>query len=277
MKNVSTLVFLTSCMLALIALPKKLIGQNDTIVLLNNEIITGITIKGYPDKIQYYFVNSYNENLMPNYDDLKIYYSKDPNDNKPDKINFNEVKRFVYKGKSTVAWHSRPIKYQDGMVTFDTILVVPNMNKEQLYNKSRSWLIEKLGLTADGISKVLIEDKESGSISIKKLIDNSWEQQPFNYPTFKPFVFFDLLVRVKDGKCRLTATNIYIHYEKGAIFDSKVHYRFDVKAEYAVANWKQGRTIKGHLYRGVNVMVYTIEDRIIKSFTELFNKKEDEW
>lgn len=69
MKNVSTLVFLTSCMLALIALPKKLIGQNDTIVLLNNEIITGITIKGYPDKIQYYFVNSYNENLMPNYDD----------------------------------------------------------------------------------------------------------------------------------------------------------------------------------------------------------------
>lgn len=57
-------------------------AQNDYIVTVDDKTISGITITSFPQKLEYYTVNVYNDNLMPKYEDLKIIYSS-PKSKKP--------------------------------------------------------------------------------------------------------------------------------------------------------------------------------------------------
>lgn len=251
-------------------------AQNDVIVTINNEKISGITITGHPEKIVSFSVNVYNDNLQPSYEDMKIFYTA-PGVKKTQDILYNQVESYIVGGKTYKTWHSRKIPFIDGAIVFDTIMEVPGKSKEELYNLVRSWLTTSFSLTADGIQKLLVEDKEGGAISIKRMVDGSVEVKPYKSPTFSSFIYYDLLVRVKDNKARLTVSNIFLHYEKGAIFNDAAIFKYDLKAENFATSWRSGKTIKSHQYRGVNMMFYCIEDKMFTSFSKMLNAKEEEW
>ena len=248
-------------------------AQNDYIVTVDDKTISGITITSFPQKLEYYTVNVYNDNLMPKYEDLKIIYSS-PKSKKPVTIEYNEVKKFGVSGVDYIPWHARKIPYADGKILFDTIVEAPGKTKDELYTKARSALIMGMSLTADQIQKTLVEDKEGGSIMVRRLIVGSGDQGRFS-----SYIFFDLLVRVKDGKARMTIGDINLHYAKGAIFNDAAVYNYEVKGEVFTEKWRDGKTIKSHYYKGVLIMFYNIEDILIKNFVNLYTgeQKSNDW
>lgn len=248
-------------------------AQNDYIVTIENDTIKNITITGVPGSLEKYGVNVYNENLMPKYEDYRLIYTT-AKSKKPQEIPYNEVKSYSANGIFYKSLHARKIPLVDGMVVFDTIVEAPGKTKEELYSSIRNAIIIGLSLTADQIQKTLVEDKEGGTIMIKKLIDFPVSQGMFN-----SFIYYDVAFRVKDNKARLTVGNIAYHYEKGAIFNDATRNAFDVKAEVFTKNWRSGNTIKSHYYKAMLLTFYSIEERLIANFVQVCKKPkvDDNW
>lgn len=139
---------------------------------------------------------------------------------------------------------------------------------------ARSALILGMSLTAEQIQKTLIEDKESGSIMVKRLVVGSGDQGRFT-----SYIYFDLLVRVKDGKARMSIADINLRYAKGAIFNDASVFAYEVKAEIFTEKWRSGNNIKSHYYKGTLLMFYYIEDVLIKNFVNLYTgkQKSNDW
>ncbi|PKP42862.1 MAG: hypothetical protein CVT93_02945 [Bacteroidetes bacterium HGW-Bacteroidetes-10] len=269
MKKFALSLFFLLCVLPFSAI----YGQNDYIITTEDETISGITITSFPLKLVQFTVNVYNDNLMARYEDLKITYTS-PKHKKPVTIEYNEVKKFGSSGTDYTTWHARKIPYIDGKIIFDTIVEAPGKTKDELYAMARSALIMGMSLTADQIQKTLIEDKESGSIMVKRLIVGSGDQGRFS-----SYIFFDLLVRVKDGKARMSIADIKLHYAKGAIFNDASLFSYEVKAEIFAEKWRSGNNIKSHYYKGVLLMFYNIEDVLITNFVNMFTgkQKSNDW
>ncbi len=246
----------------------SLYGQGDYIVTIDNKTIENITIVSYPKTLEQFLVNVYNDNLMPTYEDLKIIYTSGKN-KRENKIDYNKVSKFSTSGVEHLSWHSRKIPLVEGKILFDTIVESPGKTKDELYALARSSLILGMSLTADQIQKTLIEDKESGSIMVKKLIVGAGDQGRFS-----SYILFDLLVRVKDGKARMTIGDIKLHYAKGEIFNDAAIHHYEVKGEEFATNWRRGSTIRSHYYKGVLILFYTIEDVLIKNFVGLYTKEQ---
>lgn len=239
-------------------------AQDDYIVTIEDKTISGIKITLIPQKLERYTVNVYNDNLMPKYEDLKITYTS-PNSKKPQTIEYNQVKKYRASGNDYIPWHARKVPYVDGKIIFDTIVEVPGKTKDELYAKARSALIMGMSLTADQIQKTLVEDRDGGSIMVRKLIVGSGDQGRFS-----SYIFFNLLIRVKDGKARMTVGDIVLHYAKGAIFNDAALYNYEVKSETFAEKWRDGKTIKSHYYKGVLLMFFNIEDVLIKNFVNMY-------
>lgn len=248
-------------------------AQNDYIVTTEDKTISGITITSFPQKLGQYTVNVYNDNLMPKYEDLKIIYTT-PKSKKPVTIEYNEVKKFGVSGVDYTPWHARKIPYIDGKIIFDTIVESPGKTKDELYAMARSALILGMSLTAEQIQKTLIEDKESGSIMVKRFVVGSGDQGRFT-----SYIYFDLLIRVKDGKARMSIADINLRYAKGAIFNDAAVYNYEVKGEIFAEKWRNGNNIKSHYYKGTLLMFSYIEDVLIKNFVNLYTgkQKSNDW
>ncbi len=265
--------FCLGFILAFMIVGQPAYAQNDYIVTTENDTIKNITITGVPGSLEKYGVNVYNENLMPKYEDYKLIYTT-AKSKKPQDIQDNEVKSYYANGILYKSLHSRKVPLVDGKVIFDTIVEAPGKTKEELYSSIRNAIIIGLSLTADQIQKTLVEDKEGGTIMIRKLIDFSISQGKFN-----SFIYYDVAFRVKDNKARLTAGNIVYHYEKGAIFNDAARYAFDVKAEVFTKEWRSGNTIKSHYYKAMLLTFYSIEERLIANFVQVCKKPktDDNW
>lgn len=248
-------------------------SQNDYIVTIENDTIKNITITGVPASLDKYGVNVYNENLMPKYEDYKIIYTT-AKSKKPQDILYNEVKSYYASGIFYKSLHSRKVPLVDGKIIFDTIVEAPGKTKEELYASIRNAVIIGLSLTADQIQKTLVEDKEGGTLLIRRMVDFSMSQGKFN-----SFIYYDVAFRVKDNKARLTVGNIVYHYEKGAIFNDATRYAYDVKAEVFTKEWRSGNTIKSHYYKAVLLTFFSIEERLIANFVKVCKKPkvDDNW
>jgi hypothetical protein len=259
--------------LAFIICGQTAFAQNDYIVTVENDTIKNITITGVPGSLEKYGVNVYNENLMPKYEDYKLVYTT-AKSKKSHEIPYNEVKFYYSYGKIHQSLHSRKVPIVDGKVVFDTIVEAPGKTKEELYSSIRNAIIIGLSLTADQIQKTLVEDKEGGTIMIRKLIDFSVSQGKFN-----SFIYYDVAFRVKDNKARLTVGNILYHYEKGAIFNDAARYAFDVKAEVFTNEWRSGNNIKSHYYKAMLLTFCSIEEKLIPNFVQVCKKPktDDNW
>lgn len=257
-----------SLFLVLLSLNSLVYGQEDYIVTIDNKTIDNITITSYPKTLEQFLVNVYNDNLMPAYEDLRILYTSGKN-NRENKIEYNKVVKFKISGIEYTTWHARTAPLVEEKIVFDTIVETPGKTKDELYSLARSSLILGMSLTADQIQKTLIEDKESGSIMVRKLIVGAGDQGHFS-----SYIFFDLLVRVKDGKARMTIGDIKLHYAKGQIFNDAAINHYEVKAEEFTKNWRKGSTIRSHYYKGVLIMFYTIEDVLIRNFVDLYTKEQ---
>lgn len=259
--------------LALMFVCQLSVAQNDYIVTIENDTIKNITITGVPASLDKYGVNVYNENLMPKYEDYKIIYTT-ARSKKSQDILYNEVKSYYASGVLYRSLHSRKVPLVDGMVVFDTIVEAPGKTKEELYASIRNAVIIGLSLTADQIQKTLVEDKEGGTLLIRRMIDFSMSQGVFN-----SYIYYDVAFRVKDNKARLTVGNIAYHYEKGAIFNDAARYAYDVKAEVFTKEWRSGNTIKSHYYKAVLLTFFSIEERLIANFVLVCKKPkvDDNW
>ncbi|MDD4057741.1 MAG: DUF4468 domain-containing protein [Bacteroidales bacterium] len=244
-----------------------LFGQDDYIITIEDKKISGISISSYPKALEEYVVNFYNDNLMTKSEDLKISYNI-VKTNRAREIEYSNVKKFVASGVEHIPWHARSIPFKEDRIVFDTIVPVSDKSKEELYSLARSSIILGMSLTAEQIQKTLIEDKESGSIMVRKLTVGSGSQGKFT-----SYIYFDLLIRVKDGKARMTIGDINLHYAKGQIFNDAVVYNYDIKAEDFTTSWRKGNTIKSHYYKGLLLMFYNIEDVLIKNFVELYTEE----
>lgn len=264
--------FLFSLM-ALMIVCQLLVAQNDYIVTIENDTIKNITITGVPASLDKYGVNVYNENLMPKYEDYKIIYTT-ARSKKPQDILYNEVKSYYANGINYKSLHSRKVPIVDGMVIFDTIVEAPGKTKEELYASIRNAVIIGLSLTADQIQKTLVEDKEGGTLLIRRMVDFSMSQGVFN-----SYLYYDVAFRVKDNKARLTVGNIAYHYEKGAIFNDAARYAYDVKAEVFTKEWRSGNNIKSHYYKAMLLTFFSIEERLIANFVQVCKKPktDDNW
>lgn len=259
--------------LALMFVCQLSVAQNDYIVTIENDTIKNITITGVPASLDKYGVNVYNENLMPKYEDYKIIYTT-ARSKKSQDILYNEVKSYYASGVLYRSLHSRKVPLVDGMVVFDTIVEAPGKTKEELYASIRNAVIIGLSLTADQIQKTLVEDKEGGTLLIRRMIDFSMSQGVFN-----SYIYYDVAFRVKDNKARLTVGNIAYHYEKGAIFNDAARYAYDVKAEVFTKEWRSGNTIKSHYYKAMLLTFFSIEERLIGNFVLVCKKPkvDDNW
>ncbi|MBP1671517.1 MAG: hypothetical protein H6Q22_1089 [Bacteroidetes bacterium] len=265
--------FCLGFILAFVIVGHPAYAQNDYIVTIENDTIKNITITGVPGSLEKYGVNVYNENLMPKYEDYKLIYTT-AKSKKPQDILYNEVKSYYANGIFYRSLHSRKIPLVDGMVVFDTIVEAPGKTKEELYSSIRNAIIIGLSLTADQIQKTLVEDKEGGTIMIRKLIDFSISQGKFN-----SFIYYDVAFRVKDNKARLTVGNIAYHYEKGQIFNDAARLAYDVKAEVFTKGWRSGNNIKSHYYKATLLTFFSIEERLIANFVQVCKKPktDDNW
>jgi len=252
--------------------------QNDYIIKTNNDSIGNITITSYPEKLGL-IVNSYNKKLMPRYEDHRINYTNSKG--KEEFEFYSDVKSFSSQGTKFRTWHSREIPYNEGRIEFEKIIDMEGKTKDELYILVRSWMIGRFKLTADAIQRVLIENEAIGSLAINNISDGLISVTPPNSPTFSNWINFNLTIRVKDDKCKITLSNFIYHYEKGRIFNDKFKETNNINVENFVKDWRSEKgVIMSHWYQGLMMMFYCAEDKIIPDFEKSMIAKEkddDDW
>jgi hypothetical protein len=250
-------------------------AQNDYIVMMNNDSIAGVTVTGYPTKPGI-SVNYYNERLNKKYMDMRILYTLK---GKSENEYYSEVKAFSMNGKRIIPWHARPLTFNaDNKIEFSKVLEFPDKTKDQLYAAAKSFFISTYSLSGENIQKYLIEDKENGMLSLQRMVDAFTSEQPYDSPKFSSWITYDLVIRVKDKKCKITINNFSMHYEKGHIFDNKAIDRYDPPMETVAREWRQSNgTVHLHLYKGYLNMFYCAQDKLIQGIEDALNKKDDNW
>ena len=248
-------------------------SQNDYIIKTNSDSIGGITITSYPVAMTL-TVNAYNKRLNVRYEDFQVNYTKP--DGEKESEAYSNVRSVLINGIKYTTWHARKVPYTDGRIEFNKIIEIPGKSKEQLYTLARSWLIGKMGLTADAIQKYMVEDKENGIMTINSVSDGLISMTPYDSPTFSYWINYDLTVKVKDNKCRISFANFRYHYETGKIFDNKFIEKNNIRIEDFANDWKSsGGAITSHWYQGLMMMFYCAEDKGILDFEKKLLIKDD--
>ncbi len=253
----------------------NIFSQGDYFVRVNGDSVCNITITGYPAK-GVINVNGYNSKLYEKYEDLNIVYKTSTGEESNEY--YNRVKVFCINGKRITTWHARNIPLNaEGKIEFNKVIEIEGKTKEQLYTVARSWIISKLGLTADAIDKYLVEDREAGIITISNLIDGKNTITPYDSPPFSNWIMYTITIRVRDNRSKVTLGNFSCHFETGKIFDNKYVESNDVTAENVVNNWRVKSAINSHLYQGLLLMFYLAEDVTMKEFEARLLQKEEDW
>lgn len=258
----------------------KICAQGDYIVTTDNDSITGISIVSYPT-VMNLKANAYNNYVVASNMDFQIEYSK-AGAKKNSTILYNEVKSYSAKGVVFRTWHSRSFNYSDGKIVFDKILDVPGVTKKELWANAKSWLVNTFSLTPDSVNKTLVEDTVSGMFSINQLVPWSSTTSPQQTIQYTNFIYYNLKLRVKDNKLRITISDIWFHYEKGELSDVvsssvKGMYKYNLPAEEIVTNWKKGNKLQIHFYQGTMMISYYIEDLILQKFEKIKSPANSDW
>jgi hypothetical protein len=250
-------------------------SQGDYLVTTQGDSIVGIKILSYPAK-GIINVNGYNTKLNIKYEDFHIAYKSSAGSE--ESKNYSDIKAFSSEGNRIVTWHARPVPYMEGRIEFNEIINAEGKTKDQLYGLARSYLIAKLSLTAEAIDKFLVENKENGMIVVNNVRDFVNTITPYDSPPFTNWIMYDITIRVKDNRSKITLSNFRCHYETGKIFDNKFVEAHDIKAEDMVNTWRdRNGSINSHLYQGMLMMFYCAEDLTIKEFEKSLTTSEEEW
>ncbi len=254
----------------------NLFSQSDYFITYSGDSISNISIKEFPVKIDNFFVNLYNKRLSIRYEDLKIVYT-DSKKNKEKKEDYSNIVRYSVNGMLYHTYHSRPIPYSEGKIVFDKIITVPGKNKEELYNLIKSWVINRYSLTAGKMDQVLIEDTQNYKIGINNILGGTQTTKNAKNTVFSNWLRYNLEIRVKDERCRITISDFSYHYETGFIFNDLTKTPHELKAEQIANEWRDEKgTIFSHLYRGW-MLIFYYSDEILNSFEKEMLKKDDDW
>ncbi|MDD2281740.1 MAG: DUF4468 domain-containing protein [Bacteroidales bacterium] len=258
----------------------KLTAQGDYIITTGNDSITGINIVRYPS-VMNLEANAYNNYVIASNSDFHIEYAKS-GAKKNSSILYNEVERYSVKGVVFRTWHSRLFNYSEGKIVFDKIIDIPGVSKKELWALAKSWLVNTFSLSQDSVNKTLVQDTISGVFSIKQIVPWISTTSPQQTISYSNFIYYNLQLRVKDNKLRITISDIWFHYEKGELSDvvsSKVKglYKYNLPAEEIVTNWKKGNKLQIHFYQGTMMISYFIEDLIIQKFEKINTPANSDW
>jgi len=272
--------FISLLTLFILVSPDRLTAQGDYIITTGNDSITGISIVRYPS-VMNLEANAYNNYVIASNSDFHIEYAKE-GAKKNSSILYNEVKRYSVKGVVFRTWHSRLFNYSEGKIVFDKIIDIPGVSKKELWALAKSWLVNTFSLSQDSVNKTLVQDTISGVFSIKQIVPWVSTTSPQQTISYSNFIYYNLQLRVKDNKLRITISDIWFHYEKGELSDvvsSKVKglYKYNVPAEDIVTNWEKGKKLQIHFYQGTMMISYFIEDLIIQKFEKINTPANSDW
>lgn len=263
----------------------KLYSQDytDYIVTLKNDTIKNIkvvaypkepTVKGWP----------YRKKLSTKYEDMRISYVTPNLDTKkgPLVAFYSEVKVFSVDGTVYQTWHSRDFNYKDGKITFDEIIEIPGQNAKQLLALSKSFLLNYFKFTNDNFNKFVVQDTLVKSLTVRNITITTFTYSDASSPTFTDFVQYDLLIRTKDDKCRITVDNMRIHYEKGFALNDKYKEENDETMEQVAKNWiDEDGDVGLQQYEGLLYLVYNVQDKLFPAYKDYILKNgsqtEDDW
>jgi hypothetical protein len=272
--------FISLLTLFILVSSDRLTAQSDYIITTGNDSITGINIVRYPS-VMNLEANAYNNYVIASNSDFHIEYAK-AGAKKNSSILYNEVKRYSVKGIVFKTWHSRLFNYSEGKIVFDKIIDIPGVSKKELWALAKSWLVNTFSLSQDSVNKTLVQDTISGVFSIKQIVPWVSTTSPQQTISYSNFIYYNLQLRVKDNKLRITISDIWFHYEKGELSDvvsSKVKglYKYNLPAEEIVTNWKKGNKLQIHFYQGTMMISYFIEDLIIQKFEKINTPANSDW
>jgi len=210
---------------------------------------------------------------------MRISY-KVPNDQtkKNDlRYEFSNIKEFFVNNQKHTTWYERTLPVKDDKIVFDEIIDVPNMNANQLYAYSKSFIIQYYKFSNDTFDKYVVQDTLMKSLTIKGIrITTSLSTSSFN-----DWVLYDVDFKTKENKCRITIKNIYIHYETVVFLNNKIKSEFNKTIELAYQNRKnENGDFYYHRYIAVNHLVYNIQDKLFpeyKAFIQKSGKQDEGW
>jgi len=166
---------------------------------------------------------------------------------------FGQVKKYNL-DTSVHEWAMDILPLKEGKVTYSLIVKVDSLNKGQLYDRAKLWAVKTFGDLREAIQ---LDEREKGRIIGKAYISVGWQANFLQYISTKAWHTFD--INIKDGKVRITFSDIHISYYIPAINSKDLPTSGDVNLE----QW--ARKKNGGYYREENTeKFFTSTDRAFK-------------
>jgi hypothetical protein len=117
----------------------------------------------------------------------------------------------ICKAQDSLLYHVFPLK--DGIITYEKIIEIPGVSKDDLYNRAKSWALPFYSSQKDALQT---DDKEAGLLAYKGF---------FSQIFFPPRVmgvkveydnreYWEIVkILVKDGKAKIVVSNIHVEVD----------------------------------------------------------------
>ena len=156
-----------------------------------------------------------------------------------------------------------PLK--DGKVTYDGVVQVDSINKDELYKRAKRWFIETYKSAKDVIQ---LDDKENGEVIGKGFFEIYWQVTFMSGQNIN--VWQTMKIQVKDGRYRYEITDFNVKY-----YVSASQYSSGANIDSPLEAWNKGRDDNSK-------KIYTKIDTEVKSLISSLEKfvrtpPKDDW